>query len=88
MFPRICARLGFARMNSAYQERLKDERCFRVIGNLRANVFDPSSPFGSEKIEPETVRSGRLLPELLQLATDPAERLYLVAEADMVSSSR
>lgn len=55
MFQRICARLGFARMNLAYRERLKDERCFRVVGDLRANVFDTSPPFGSKKIEPETV---------------------------------
>jgi hypothetical protein len=39
-------------------EPLKDERCFRVVGELCADVFHPSSPFGSEKIEPETVLIG------------------------------
>ena len=31
---------------------------------------------------------GGFSPELRQLAADPAERLYLVAEADMLSSAR
>jgi hypothetical protein len=39
-------------------KRLKDERRFRVVGDLGAYVFYSSSPFGSEKIEPEAVLSG------------------------------
>jgi hypothetical protein len=37
---------------------LKDERCFGVVGELCANVFYTSSPFGSKKIEPEAVLNG------------------------------
>ena len=37
--------------------RLEDEGCFRVIGELCADVFYTSSPFGSEKIKPEAVLS-------------------------------